>query len=308
MASSTLPPAVPRAFVTKCFPGLQQHHGQRQEVQLRVTVDGQPGADSSSAGDDSTTATLRCSSHRSTIQFVLLGAAPLLRHYPDHTLTGMSGVRGSTQLTLHLQPPAAAAAAQQAAAAAAAAAEADPTRWHEHEEPAGISCFEVFNSGSACLRFAVPPTLLASAFGGTWPRPGSGFKVQLSVHKDGDRIAGYYGEHEQRSLGGRYGESNRQCANIPTAAMPQLSGCRLTKIRAAPPNFLQAHFTSQPRSNAAAVQPPAAGHRGSQPAAAAKPAAAGWGLPYRVLQSWVARGRADQVAGAVAVLLGVLGV
>lgn len=49
-ASSTLPPAVPRAFVTKCFPGLQQHHGQRQEVQLRVTVDGQPGADSSSAG------------------------------------------------------------------------------------------------------------------------------------------------------------------------------------------------------------------------------------------------------------------
>uniref|UniRef100_A0A383W8L1 Uncharacterized protein n=1 Tax=Tetradesmus obliquus TaxID=3088 RepID=A0A383W8L1_TETOB len=282
MASSTLPPAVPRAFVTKCFPGLQQQNGQRQQVQLRVTVDAQPGADSSPAGDEATTATLRCSSHRSTIQFVLLGAAPLLRRFPHHTLTGMSGVRGSTQLTLHLQPPAAAAAAQQVAEAAAAAAEADPTRWQEHEEPDGISCFEVYNSGSPCLRFAVPPTLLASAFGGTWPRPG--FKVQLSVHKDGDRIAGWHGEHEQRSLGGKYGGSNQQCANIPTAAMPLLSGCLLTKIRAAAPNFLQAHFTSQPCRNTAAVQPPAAAHSGSQPAAAAKPAVARWGLPVSSMQ------------------------
>jgi hypothetical protein len=45
----------------------------------------------------------------------------------------MSGVRGSTQFTLHLQSPAAAAAAQQAAEAAAAAAEADTALWSSHE-------------------------------------------------------------------------------------------------------------------------------------------------------------------------------
>jgi hypothetical protein len=43
----------------------------------------------------------------------------------------MSSVRGSTDLTLHLQSPAAAAAAQQAAEAAAAAVEANPAAWKE---------------------------------------------------------------------------------------------------------------------------------------------------------------------------------
>jgi hypothetical protein len=38
-------------------------------------------------------------------------------------------------------------------------------------------------------RFKVPPTLLTSAFGNTWQQP-EGFKLQLSVLKDGCCIAG----------------------------------------------------------------------------------------------------------------------
>jgi hypothetical protein len=40
-------PAVPRTFLAKCFPDLQQQHGARQAVQLRCVVD---GADSTPAG------------------------------------------------------------------------------------------------------------------------------------------------------------------------------------------------------------------------------------------------------------------
>ena len=43
-------PFLPKAFLAKCSPDLQQQPGQRQQVQLSVTVDGQPGADSSPAG------------------------------------------------------------------------------------------------------------------------------------------------------------------------------------------------------------------------------------------------------------------
>jgi hypothetical protein len=46
---------------------------------------------------------------------------------------GMSGVTGSTQITLHLQSPAAAAAAHQAAEAAAAAVEAGASAWQQHQ-------------------------------------------------------------------------------------------------------------------------------------------------------------------------------
>uniref|UniRef100_A0A383W7E3 Uncharacterized protein n=1 Tax=Tetradesmus obliquus TaxID=3088 RepID=A0A383W7E3_TETOB len=126
---------VPRAFSAKCFPDLQQQHGQQQQVQLRVTVDAQPGADSGPAEDEATTAAITCCrpSRGSRLQFCLVGADAMMRRYANHTVIGMSGVRGSDQLTLHLQAPAAAAAAQQAAEAAAAAAEADPARWQEHD-------------------------------------------------------------------------------------------------------------------------------------------------------------------------------
>uniref|UniRef100_A0A383W8V3 Uncharacterized protein n=1 Tax=Tetradesmus obliquus TaxID=3088 RepID=A0A383W8V3_TETOB len=146
------------AFLAKCFPDLQQQHGQRQQMQLRFSVD---GADSTPAAD------------------------PVLQRYAGHTVTGMSGVRGSTQLTLHLQSPAAAAAAQQAAEAAAAAAEAVTTCWQDHEAPGGSTSHDVRGSR---LMFIVPPTLLASACDGAWQQPG--FKVQLSVHRDGACIAG----------------------------------------------------------------------------------------------------------------------
>jgi hypothetical protein len=66
-------------------------------------------------------------------QHKLSGAAVSLRSYAGHTVTGMSGANGSSQLMLHLQSPAAAAAAQQAAEAAAAAREAFPAAWQEHQ-------------------------------------------------------------------------------------------------------------------------------------------------------------------------------
>jgi ATP-dependent Clp protease adapter protein ClpS len=40
------------------------------------------------------------------------------------------------------------------------------------------------------LSFRVPHTLLMSAFHGTWQQ--HGFKVQLTLHKDGNCIAGVY--------------------------------------------------------------------------------------------------------------------
>ncbi|WIA40907.1 hypothetical protein OEZ86_004567 [Tetradesmus obliquus] len=141
-------PDVPGAFMAKCYPDMLQQHRQQQQVQLPVTVDAHPGADSSPAGgNEAAAATISCksSSIRAGLQFSLVGAGLFLRRYAGHTITGMSGVRGSTQLTLHLQSPAAAAAAaaqqaaaaaaaaQQAAAAAAAAAEAGSACWQEHE-------------------------------------------------------------------------------------------------------------------------------------------------------------------------------
>jgi hypothetical protein len=65
--------------------------------------------------------------------YQLSGASVSLRSYIGHTVTGMSGMRGSSQRTLHLQSPAAAATAEQAAAEAAAAVEADPAAWQEHQ-------------------------------------------------------------------------------------------------------------------------------------------------------------------------------
>jgi hypothetical protein len=65
--------------------------------------------------------------------YQLSGFPGRLSSYDGHTVTGMSAVPGSTQLTLHLQSPAAAAAAQQAAETAAAAVEADPAAWKEHQ-------------------------------------------------------------------------------------------------------------------------------------------------------------------------------
>jgi hypothetical protein len=44
--------------------------------------------------------------------------------------------------------------------------------------------------------FPVPPTLLSSAFGDTWQQ--RDFKLQLSVHKDGDCIAGAYQQQQQQ--------------------------------------------------------------------------------------------------------------
>ncbi|WIA40904.1 hypothetical protein OEZ86_004564 [Tetradesmus obliquus] len=249
LSAHTTTPVVPKAFVAKCFPELQQQHGQQQQVQLRCTVEPQPGADSGLAGEgEATAATISCVRDRSWLRFHLVGAGPLLRRYDNHTVTGMSCVKGSTQLTLHLQPPAAAAAAKRAAEAAAAAAEADPARWQEHEKDGGFSCHKHDGSCGSYMRFLVPPTLLASAFGGAWQQPG--FKVQLSVHKDGDCIAGGPGDRVQRSLG-KVNGSEKLSLNVPAAILPQLSGCRLTKIRAAPPNYLQAHFTSDARSNTA---------------------------------------------------------
>jgi hypothetical protein len=55
------------------------------------------------------------------------GASAALLNYLGHTVTAMSYLAGSTQLTLHLQSPAAAAAAQHAAEEAAAAMEAAAT-------------------------------------------------------------------------------------------------------------------------------------------------------------------------------------
>jgi hypothetical protein len=55
-----------------------------------------------------------------------------MRSYSGHTIIAMSGVRGSTQLTLHLQSSSAAAAAQHAAEEAAAAVEAAAT-WQVHQ-------------------------------------------------------------------------------------------------------------------------------------------------------------------------------
>ncbi|WIA40914.1 hypothetical protein OEZ86_004574 [Tetradesmus obliquus] len=280
--------SVSPAFVAQCFPDLQQHV-QRQQVQLHFTVDGVDSTPADGAEAHAGIGRYDSSGSSSTPRYTMSGADAVLRSYHNHTITGMSCAKGSTQLTLHLQSPAAAAAAQQVAEAAAAAAEADPARWQEHE---GSTAH--FDMAGSRLRFGVPPTLLASAFGRTWQHLGfkrawqqPGFKVQLSVHKDGACIAGGPGDREQRSLCSSGGGSDNRCLIIPTAATPQLSGCRLTKIRAAPPNFMQAHFTSQPCSNTAAVQPPAAAHSGSQPTAAAKPAAASGGSVPAVLEQLV---------------------
>jgi hypothetical protein len=67
------------------------------------------------------------------MRYALVGFGQALSSYAGHTVTGMSGVRGTTQLTLHLQSPAAAAAAQKTAEDAAAAAEADPSVWIGHQ-------------------------------------------------------------------------------------------------------------------------------------------------------------------------------
>ncbi|WIA17233.1 hypothetical protein OEZ85_014107 [Tetradesmus obliquus] len=163
------------AFLAKCFPDLQQQHGQRQQVQLCSSVD---GADSTPAGT--------------------------WRQYKPRAR------RQRKPLNVH------------------SAAHAEASR---------------------------VPTLLASACNGAWQQPG--FKVQLSVHRDGACIAGGPGERVQRSLSS-YGDQHR--FYISRTAMAQLSVCRLTKIRAAPPNFMQAHFTSHIRSNTAGAQPPAAAH------------------------------------------------
>ncbi|WIA37455.1 hypothetical protein OEZ86_014372 [Tetradesmus obliquus] len=132
------------AFLAKCFPDLQQQHGQRQQVQLRFSVD---GADSTPADGIEAHAGIggyHCcrSSGSGALRFIMSAAEPVLQRYAGHTVTGMSGVRGSTQLTLHLQSPAAAAAAQQAAEAAAAAAEAVTTCWQDHEAPGGSTSHE----------------------------------------------------------------------------------------------------------------------------------------------------------------------
>jgi hypothetical protein len=66
------------------------------------------------------------------MQHRLSGASISLRSYGGLTVTGMSGARGSSQLTLHLQSPAAAAAAQHAAEEAAATVEAAAT-WQVHQ-------------------------------------------------------------------------------------------------------------------------------------------------------------------------------
>jgi hypothetical protein len=71
--------------------------------------------------------------HTGSVCYRLESVHATLSSYANHIVTGMSGVRGSMQLTLHLQSPAAAAAAQQAAEAAAAAVEADPSVWTEHQ-------------------------------------------------------------------------------------------------------------------------------------------------------------------------------
>jgi hypothetical protein len=77
----------------------------------------------------------------------MTGGAAALRNYLGHTVTGMSYLARSMQLTLHLQSPAAAAAAQHAAEEAAAAEEATAT-WQVHQvrhvprqTPAGLSMF-----------------------------------------------------------------------------------------------------------------------------------------------------------------------
>lgn len=62
----------------------------------------------------------------------MTGSQAALQHYLGHTITAMSCLAGSTQLTLHLQSPAAAAAAQDAADHAAAAVEAAAT-WQVHQ-------------------------------------------------------------------------------------------------------------------------------------------------------------------------------
>ncbi|WIA20597.1 hypothetical protein OEZ85_004982 [Tetradesmus obliquus] len=148
----------------------------------------------------------------------------------------------------------------------------------EHEELGGIKCYKYTSRNSSSLRCAVPHTFATSAFGGAWQQPG--FKVQLSVHKDGACIAGGPGERIQHSVGRVDGRTKAPCVCLPTAATPQLSGCLLTKISAAPPNFLQAHFTS---NNTPGVQPPPTAHSGDLPAAAAQPAAADGSNPHSFL-------------------------
>ncbi|WIA20599.1 hypothetical protein OEZ85_004983 [Tetradesmus obliquus] len=237
--------SVSPAFVAQCFPDLQQHV-QRQQVQLHFTVDGVDSTPADGAEAHAGIGRYDSSGSSSTPRYTMSGADAVLRSYHNHTITGMSCAKGSTQLTLHLQSPAAAAAAQQVAEAAAAAAEADPTRWQEHEAPGGITCHEHNGRGGRYLEVGVPPGLLASGFGGVWQQPG--FKVQLSVHKDAACIAGGPGERAQRVLS-RHHNGETQFVSMPKAAALQLLGCRLTKIRAAAPNFLQAHFTSNTSNN-----------------------------------------------------------
>lgn len=53
-------PDMPKAFLAKCFPDLQQRHGQRQQVQLRVAVNAQPGADSTPTGATGRAGVIAC--------------------------------------------------------------------------------------------------------------------------------------------------------------------------------------------------------------------------------------------------------
>ncbi|KAF6263307.1 hypothetical protein COO60DRAFT_489530 [Scenedesmus sp. NREL 46B-D3] len=176
--------------------------------------------------------------------FQLDGAHRVWRSYASHTITGMSCVKGSTQLTVHLQSPVAAAAAQQEAEAAAAAADADPALWTIHEAPGCKSLRHELPRNT--LSFTVPPSMLA-AFGDAWQQ--RGFKVQLSVHKDGVCCAGGPGARINAAL--RISRYSRR-VYLPRPLTPQLAGCHLTVIKAAAPHHMQVHLASTTNTDAAA--------------------------------------------------------
>jgi hypothetical protein len=88
--------------------------------------------------------------HTEQTFFQLMRVSQLMSSFVNHRVTGMSCVRGSSQLTLHLQSPAAAAAALQRVEEAAAAAEANPSIWHEYQ----VGCPGITQDCRPCLDFA----------------------------------------------------------------------------------------------------------------------------------------------------------
>ncbi|KAF6251893.1 hypothetical protein COO60DRAFT_1464000 [Scenedesmus sp. NREL 46B-D3] len=189
--------AVPPSLLRSAFGDAWQQRGFR--VQLAVHKDGACVAGT----PELSAATI--SKHTCTHgadYFTLEGAYPIWRSHVGHTLTAICA-----HTTCHYLVP---------------------------MQPASCAYLR-YHTANDSLNFSVPQPLLCSAFGDAWQQ--RGFRVQLSVHKDGACIAGGPGARINAAV---ISQQRSHAMNVTKALTPQLSGCRLAVIKAAPPGFMQA--------------------------------------------------------------------